>query len=36
MEVAPPDKPSMDPSVATNVRVEEDEASADRINSTAG
>ena len=28
MEAAPPDKASMDPSVATNVRVEEDEASA--------
>ena len=29
METPPPDKASMDPSVATDVRVEEDEASAD-------
>ena len=29
MEAAPPDKASMDPPVATDVRVEEDEASAD-------
>ena len=36
MEAAPPDKPSMDPSVATHVWVEENEASADRINSTEG
>ena len=36
MEAPPPDNDSMDPSVATNMRVEEDDASADRINSTEG
>ena len=36
MEATPPDKPSMDPSVATQVQVEEDEASADGNSRTEG
>ena len=36
MEAILPDKASMDLSVAINVRVEENEESADRINSTEG
>ena len=36
MDAASPDKASTDPSVAIDVRVEEDGASADRINSTEG
>ena len=34
MEAAPPDKASMDPSVATNVRVEEDRVRLDGTSST--
>ena len=36
MDAPPPDNASLDPPVATDMRVEEDEASADRINSTEG
>ena len=36
METPPPDNYYLDPSVAIDVRVEEDRVSADRINSTEG